>query len=321
MEAIKAFGAEVVHVTGPGDVGCLGAYVAWRLKLPLAISWHTSLHDYAEQRARRFLRFLGEKSASRGARLAGSISLKILYWFYRRGRVLFAPNREICDQLRETTGRPVYLMSRGVDTTLFSPTRRERFDGPFRIGYVGRLTAEKNVRFLAECGQSLLASGHKNFEIELIGQGRDSDWVRQNVPNVVMRGVLLGEELAKAYANMDLFAFPSRTDTFGNVVLEALSSGVPALVRNEGGPKFLVQHGETGFVAASNNEFIDYLNYAVEHRDVLSRMSGAARAYASEQSWDAVFRDVFTGYSNCAKGKIWQPSHNRFRRESRDASV
>ncbi len=246
MRAVQRFGAELIHVTGPGDMGTLGAYLAWRLRLPLVVSWHTSLHEYAERRTRRLLGCLGSEISAGGARFAEWAALKILRWFYRRGRILFAPNLEIRDWLHEETGRPVYLMSRGVDTDLFTPLRRTRVEGPFRIGYVGRLTTEKNVRFLAECGRALFAAGHTDFEIELIGQGRDSDWLRDNVPNAVMRGVLLGEELARAYSDMDLFVFPSRTDTFGNVVLEALSSGVPALVTNGGGPRHIVQHGRNG---------------------------------------------------------------------------
>lgn len=209
---------------------------------------------------------------------------------------------EICDWLHGETGRPVYLMSRGVDTDLFTPLRRERVGGPFRIGYVGRLTTEKNVRFLAECGRALLAAGHTDFEIELIGQGRHNDWLRDNVPNAVMRGVLLGEELARAYSEMDLFVFPSRTDTFGNVVLEALSSGVPALVTNEGGPRHIVQHGQSGFVAESDREFTAYVRYAFENRNRLEQMGKAARAYAMRQDWDSVFQDVFAVYSKSLEG-------------------
>jgi phosphatidylinositol alpha 1,6-mannosyltransferase len=205
---VEAFGAEFIQVTGPGDTGILGAYVAWRLRLPLTISWHTSLHEYAERRALRLLSGRGRRISSFGARVAKWFSLGILRWFYRRGQILFAPNQEICDWLRGETGRPVFPMSRGVDAELFTPARRTRFGSPLRIGYTGRLTSEKNVRFLAECGRSLLAAGHDNFRIEFIGQGWDGDWLAANVPNVVMRGVLLGEELATAYADYGSVCLP-----------------------------------------------------------------------------------------------------------------
>ena len=98
---------------------------------------------------------------------------------------------------------------------------------------------------------------------------------------------------------MDLFVFPSRTDTFGNVVLEALSSGVPTIVTNEGGPKFLVHSGVTGFVAENDWEFIRYANALMTDLDMHCRMREAARHYACSQSWDAVFQGVFRAYSVC----------------------
>ena len=93
------------------------------------------------------------------------------------------------------------------------------------MGYVGRLTPEKNVRFLAQMGQHLNAQGIRNFEILIVGEGNESNWLRSNVPNATLTGVLRGEELAAAYAGMDLFAFPSTTETYGKVNLEAMASG------------------------------------------------------------------------------------------------
>jgi hypothetical protein len=112
-------------------MGTLGAYLAWRLQLPLVISCYASLHAYAERRTRRLLGYLGDQISSAGARLAAWTSLRILRWFYRRGQTLFAPNHEICDWLHSETGRPVYLMSRGVDTNLFTPLRRGRVGADF----------------------------------------------------------------------------------------------------------------------------------------------------------------------------------------------
>jgi glycosyltransferase involved in cell wall biosynthesis len=127
-----------------------------------------------------------------------------------------------------------------------------------------------------------------------------------------MRGVLPGEELARAYS--DLFVFQSRTDTFGNVVVEALSSGVPAMLTNEGGPRHIVQHGQSGFVAESDREFTAYVLYALENRNGLGQMSKAARAYATKQDWDSVFQDVFAVYGKClqeSSGRVSQPQIGR----------
>jgi glycosyltransferase involved in cell wall biosynthesis len=297
LEAVHAFRAQIIHVTGPGDMGCLGLYVASKLKLPIAMSWHTSLHEYAAERICKVFAFAGGAISTSVGRTAETLSIRFLKWFYRKGRVLFAPNEEALNMLKSVTGRPCFLMSRGVDADLFSPARRNRSDRIFRLGYVGRLTPEKNVRFLAELGQALLAVGRTQFEFFIVGQGSERDWLREHVPNAVLTGVLQGNALAEIYANMDLFVFPSRTDTFGNVVLEALSSGVPAIVTADGGPKYLVQNGITGYVAASGSEFISYVNAVMANAEHLESMRIAARAYACRQSWRSVFNDVFRHYS------------------------
>jgi phosphatidylinositol alpha 1,6-mannosyltransferase len=108
-------------------------------------------------------------------------------------------------------------------------------------------------------------------------------------------GVLRGEALAEAYASMDLFVFPSHTDTFGNVVLEALASGVPAVVTPDGGPRYIVQEGETGFIVP-DELFTAAITSAISKPGKHAAMRQAARAYALTASWDAVFEGVYAGY-------------------------
>lgn len=304
VREIRRFRADLIHLTGPGDMGILGLYAAWRLRLPLVISWHTSLHEYAGRRLERLTSFLGASISRSLGTFAERISLWILRSFYRRAKVALAPNNELVTFLQGITGKPVFLMRRGVDSDLFSPTRRTRTSGPFRIGYVGRLTTEKNVRFLATLAHRLAGLGHRDFEFVIVGQGTDSAWLNDNVPNVTLTGVLRGSSLAEAYANMDLFAFPSTTDTFGNVILEALSSGVPAIVTTGGGPKFLVQHGVTGYVATNDDEFIRHVSQLIADRNMHARFCAAARRYAAGISWDAVFETVFDAYGHAVSKSL-----------------
>lgn len=126
--AIKSFKADLIHLTGPGDMGFLGLQIAWTLKIPLAISWHTSLHEYAQLRLERMLAPCGTRISRAAGNIAGKQSLRILKWFYRRGCVLLAPNDELVAMVRELTGLPTFLMQRGVDAQLFSPVRRSRHD-------------------------------------------------------------------------------------------------------------------------------------------------------------------------------------------------
>ena len=293
----RRFGAQAIHITGPGDMGAVGMYVSWLLDLPLVISWHTSLHEYARTRLQRLLRLSGKAVSGVAGALAERLSVEVLRQFYRRAVVTMAPNQELIDLTRRLTRRPSYLMRRGVDTQLFTPARRPPGNQKFQIGYVGRLTPEKNVRFLAELGAALQASGHDNFEFIIVGEGSEAAWLQAHVPHARLTGVLSGEKLAAAYAQMDVFAFPSKTDTFGNVILEALASGVPAVVMHQGGPKFLVASGVSGYVASSDAEFHDCVARIMEDPALHGRMRAAAREYALQQSWDTVFESVFQVYS------------------------
>ncbi|MEO8724614.1 MAG: glycosyltransferase, partial [Acidobacteriaceae bacterium] len=213
--------------------------------------------------------------------------------------LLFAPNEEIVDQLATGTGKPCIRMAHGVDSHIFHPRLRDRTAGPFTIGYVGRLSAEKSVRNLARLEQALRAMGHRNFCIVIAGQGREEQWLRKNLGHAKLRGVLRGEELSRAFANMDVLAFPSETDTFGLVVLEALASGVPAVVTALGGPKYSVQHGETGYIAHTFDEFVAAVATLMARPDILSAMRKAARRYAQLHSWEHAFQEIYRAYADC----------------------
>jgi phosphatidylinositol alpha 1,6-mannosyltransferase len=265
---VRAFKPDVIHVTGPSELGIFGAYFAWQLGIPLAASWHTNVHEYAGRRLRWLSRHAGsfsgkiESGAEAGA-------LKAVSRFYQLAQVLYAPNSELCKLLEHTTGRPCHLMQRGVDTDLFTPARRERAvfsqqrarsqqseqqnERELVLGFVGRLSVEKNVALLPKIDAELRARGVR-AKWSIIGHGAEEPMLRaamlpERLMDGRLAGVLRGEELARAYANMDLLVFPSHTDTFGNVVLEALASCVPAVVTPDGGPAHIVREGMTGRIA------------------------------------------------------------------------
>ena len=247
-EVLERFKPDLIHITGPSEVGMLGAGLAHYLELPLAASWHTNVHEYAARRSEWFLRLLPKRQSDATGQKIEDLAMAAAARFYSVARVLFAPNPELCALLERTTGRTCHLMPRGVDAELFHPDKRKRDpeDRNHVLGFVGRLSIEKNVALLAEVQEELEAKGHKSFRFLIVGWGAEEGWLRERLPRAEFAGVLKGEELATAYANMDLFVFPSHTDTFGNVVLEALASGVPAIVTPDGGPRTIVRDGETG---------------------------------------------------------------------------
>lgn len=301
LEIVREFNPDVIHITGPSDIGLLGLYVAHKLKLPIVMSWHTNVHEYAKQRLEKLLPFLPDVRRFSLAGSAEQLSLKLTMLFYKLGKVFLAPNEELGEMLHRATNRPVFMMRRGVDTNLFSPAKRERKDGLFTIGYVGRLTPEKNVRMLADLEKGLLSADVKDFRFVIVGTGSERAWMEQQMQTTIFAGVLKDEALARAYANLDLFIFPSRTDTFGNVVLEAQASGAPAIVSDQGGPKFIIRDGKTGLVARSNSEFLKATLSLMSQPELHSQMREAARELANQASWDSVFETVWQAYELCAQ--------------------
>ena len=299
---IREFRPDIIHVTSPGEFGQLGAWIAHKLRIPLVASWHTNLHQFAGLRLRRLLSFLPQGSLQSLQRSAERAALAAMVRFYRCAHVTLAPTPTQTRWLSKATRRPSFLMSRGVDCLQFHPSKRTVHDGIFRIGYVGRVTPEKGVRLFADIERALLDAGHRDFSIVVVGEGSEREWLQRNLHRGVFTGVLRGELLAEAYANMDLFVFPSRTDTFGNVIQEAGASGVPSVVSSKGGPRHLVIPGVTGLMSRCDQEFLTSVLQLASNRELLKRMGHAARQKATAASWDAVFEMTYAAYEQCLLG-------------------
>ena len=300
LRALRRFRPDVVHITGPSELGMLGAFFAHRLGIPLAASWHTNVHEYAARRAHRLLRLLPARARPRVARFIQETSLSGAALFYKSARLLFAPNPELCFLLAQRTGRPCLLMTRGIDAELFSPRHRTRpapeHEGEWRLGYVGRLSVEKNVFLLPGVADELKAMGVDGCRFVIVGHGKEDAALRAALPSAIFTGVLQGEALAESYSDMDLFLFPSHTDTFGNVVLEAMASGVAAVVTPSGGPAYIVRSSSGGGCVSRDEDFAETVAALVRAPDRLAAMGRQARAYAETASWDAVFAGVYRSY-------------------------
>ncbi len=297
MQLVREFAPNVIHITGPSDVGILGTLVAHNLGVPLAASWQTNIHQFAGRRVSALLSSWPKNISTPLASAAEFASFKAAARFYKIPRLLFTPNRELVELLGKATGKPCFLMGHSVNTDIFSPDFRQRTGGPFRIGYVGRLTPEKNVRFLAQLEKDLLAKGNLDFRINLIGQGAEEDWLRENMRHAEFSGWLTGENLSRAYADMDAFVFPSETDTFGLAVLEALASGVPAVVTSRGGPAFTVEHGKSGYVANRFEEFAPLVANLMTQPQLHESMRLESRQRAlSIGSWERIFAGMYQTY-------------------------
>ncbi len=233
--------ADLVQVATPGPMGIAGLIAARMLGLPVLAQYHTEVPDYAARMTR--LPFV--------KRLVSPY----VGWFYRQANVCLAPSQATTDRLLEL-GIPsaqIQRVQRGVDLALFDPARRDRgllaqygiaADAPVAL-YVGRLSREKNLRVLRSAWQQIYAA-NPLARLVVVGDGPQASAL--DGAGVVRTGVLQGEPLAAMFATADVFAFPSETETFGNVVVEAAASGLPVVVAAKGAAHEHVIHGETGLI-------------------------------------------------------------------------
>lgn len=303
-QTLENFAPNVIHVTGLNDISQFGYYFAHFKKIPAVATWHTNAHEYAGKRLSNVLPFISKNTKTKVGKTVENLVFKGLMKLYFLAQMQLAPNEELVREIGKSTRRPSFLLGRGVDTNFLSPNKRKRADEKeIIIGFVGRLRPEKNVRFLGEIETALKKANVENYKFLIIGEGGERVWLEKNLQNKHLTSEIFGEELAHNYANMDLFIFPSKTDAFGNVVLEAMSSGVPAVVMREGGPKFLIEHKTDGFIAESENNFIEIIVNLVKNPLQLKTLGHAANLSAQKHSWDCVFEKMFEYYKMCMNFK------------------
>jgi glycosyltransferase involved in cell wall biosynthesis len=164
------------------------------------------------------------------------------------------------------------------------------------------LTPEKNVRALVEIERELEREGSRDFRILVVGAGSEAEWLRANLRRGEFAGTLHGEALAAAFAEMDAMVFPSHTDTFGLVVLEAMSSGVPVILTEAAGRRVGVVDGESGICTG---DFAEGVRRLIRTPGLRERMGARAREHALERGWGRVFENLQAIYrSGLASGEV-----------------
>jgi glycosyltransferase involved in cell wall biosynthesis len=283
-------GATVVHVATPGPIGLAGRWLARRSGLPLVGSYHTQLGDYVSQ-------------FSRSRRLGGALDA-YMRWFYEACASVLVPSQATADQLSTQGYRASRLgiWPRGVDTDRFSPDRRSSaLRRAWRVDerrpailYAGRLSSEKGLAIMADVQRQLhrRAVAHR---FVFVGDGPMRPHLERVVPDAVFTGTLPHADVATAMASADLFLFPSATDTFGNVVLEAQACGLPVIVSDRGGPHQQMLADITGTICAAGQAeaFASATTRMLREPGRRAAMGAAARQLAVGRTWDVAMRPLF----------------------------
>lgn len=283
---------ERIYISTPGPVGLAALGAAKLLGIPAVGIYHTDFPRHAGQIVQD-----GH---------VGEFASAVMSWFYSTTDLVMVPSRYYMRELERlgVPGSKMLIFPRGIDLEAFSPSWRDpafldRFGttpGSVRLLYVGRISREKDLDILADA-YSLLRERGKPVELFLVGGGPyvGELALRLGAKGCHFCGILKGEDLSRAYASGDIFVFPSTTDTFGNVVLEAQASGLPAVVTDMGGPMEIIVPEETGLVARGRDTeaFAAAVGRLVDDPLLRAQMGASAREKASARTWEKAFDMVW----------------------------
>jgi phosphatidylinositol alpha 1,6-mannosyltransferase len=288
---LTRFRPNLFHIATPDLLGLSALRLATRRGTPVVASYHTHFASYLD-----YYRLAALEAAT----------WRYVRWFYSRCAQVYVPTPSMVTVLQEhgIEGN-LKLWPRGVESDVFDPSRRSAewrsargiADSDVVVAFVSRLVAEKGLSVVADVIQRLEERGvpHKAL---IVGEGPAGAKLRAQLPRAIFEGHLTGDALATAYASADVFLFPSETETFGNVTLEALSSGLPAVVANATGSNALVVDDVNGYLASARDSaaFGERVETLVRDGTLRRKMGRAARESAMRYEWSRVLRQIASYY-------------------------
>ncbi|NTW52596.1 MAG: glycosyltransferase family 1 protein [Chlorobiaceae bacterium] len=288
---IDRFAPDFIHISTPDFVGNKFLQYARKRKIPVSSVFHTDFPSYLSYYHLGF---------------AQEAVWRHLVRFYNACDIVLAPNESVRAKLAARGIRNIEVWSRGVDKELFDPARRSEAlrrswnaSGKMVIVYTGRFVFYKDIEVVMSLYERFMDSGYADrVRFIMIGSGPEEELMRRRMPDAVFTGYLTGSALPEAYASGDVFLFPSTTEAFCNVVLEAISSGLPAVVSDSGGCMELVRRSQAGIVAKSGDidQFFGALVRLIQDGDELSAMRSRGLAFAENKSWTAINGELISRY-------------------------
>ncbi|TGK01298.1 glycosyltransferase family 1 protein [Leptospira langatensis] len=288
---------DIVHVVTEGPLGWSAVRAARHVGIPVVSDFRTNFHAYAKYYKFGFM---------------GKIVHNYLRGLHNRTQTTLVPTAQIAGQLQSTGYSNVQVVSRGIDSDLFHPARRNTSlreewglkPADTAILYVGRLAPEKNLDLLVRSFRKI-QSKVPNAKLVLVGDGPSKEKLITENPDFIFRGMRKGQDLAEHYATGDLFLFPSLTETFGNVVVEAMASGLPIVAYDYAAANQHLKHGKSALLCGfdKEEEFIEQSCLLAENKKLAQKLGGQARKTASECTWEDVTDSLESIYAGVAYPK------------------
>lgn len=268
-----------VYVATEGPLGLSAVRAARQLSIPTVSGFHTNFHRYCKHYGVGWLE---------------NVALRYLRWFHNQTERTLVSNEDLRIQLQETGFNNIGVLERGVDSQLFSPQRRccelRRHwgvsDDDLAVIYVGRIAAEKNLRLAIDSYRAISRLINR-LKFVVVGDGPLRHDLQRQHTDLIFAGIRTGEELARYYASADVFLFPSETETFGNVTLEAMASGLAVVAYNYACAKRHITHGENGILVRFGDAkaFVDSAYQLIREPQIISQIRQQAREYVTHLSW------------------------------------
>ncbi len=287
---------DIIYAATEGPLGLSSIRAAKKLGIPVTSGFHTNFNQYMDHYT-----FPGMRS----------VMTTWLRWFHNQTRFTFTPSPKMVADLEGMGIQNVKLLGRGVDTRLFHPDKAKAdLRQEWRIApegaanlFVSRIAAEKNLQLTAEAFQYIEDKLPGSASV-WVGDGPERKRLEKAYPNFNFAGMRLGEELAQYFASGDLFIFASTTETFGNVVTEAMASGLVVIAYNYAAPQMVIEDGVNGFLAPFDNRdgFFQAIDRALQARDRWNTIREAARVTAESLTWEHIV-DRFVDTLREARGE------------------
>ncbi|MEK8130992.1 glycosyltransferase family 1 protein [Paenibacillus filicis] len=297
-KTLRAFQPDLIHLATPFNLGLMGLSYAKRHRIPVVASYHTHFDHYLAFYKLQWME---------------PVLWKYMQWFHQDCRKIYVPSESCRRHLEEKGLAPLEIWPRGVETASFHPrggrdeTLASRNISPdkFVILYVGRLAPEKSIDVLMGTFDSLPASIRACSHLIVAGDGPLYKPLTERYggeADITFTGFEQGEALRELYAAADVFLFPSATETFGNVVLEAMASGTPVIGAAAGGVADSIEHGKTGLLCVPGDtaDFARAVCRIFSDRGLAGELAGQAHSYSLRQSWDAIFSRLYASYQEAA---------------------
>jgi glycosyltransferase involved in cell wall biosynthesis len=290
-QALKNFNPDIIHINSPCSLGYAAIKYGQRYRVPVVATYHTHFVSYA--------RYYKVKALE-------SVSWNYFRNIYNKCQAVYVPSQPVLSELKENGINNLIFLPHGVDTEVFNRSfkspgwkKEHGIEGKHALLFSGRLVWEKDLKVLADAYE-ILMNKRNDIVFVLAGDGPVRPELEKLMPEALFLGYQGGADLSAAYASCDMLVFPSTTETFGNVTVEAMASGLPPICAREGGAYGIIKDKVTGLIAEPRDagSLAEKIELLLDNPNLRKDISENVYEFAQTQSWDNIFKKLFGSYTD-----------------------